>query len=304
MGRAARVCMRCVRAPAVQRPPLASARPRRQWVVKLYASLAQGRRGPGRMGAARGGVGELASREIGESARERAGRPACRLATTPLFFYPPGACSVSVLPPLPHTDSPPLPAPKPSAPARPPRARAFPLGRGVARGRAPRPHITRSRTSRTRQHLSSRPRRAGPRHALNCVPSPRECMIYAWPHAMWVLDLFFDRVLTLSWSPPTQQIDLPPPTPSHQKPKMATASAPAGTRLPEGARNGVFPQPIPGAYFLGGVLRSVRREREGAAKERRMRREEREPLALLPVPPALFSHHPSSPLSSPSSLSL
>ena len=116
-------------------------------------------------------------------------------------------------------------------------------------------------------------------------------MIYAWPHAMWVLDLFFDRVLTLSWSPPTQQIDLPPPTPSHQKPKMATASAPAGTRLPEGARNGVFPQPIPGAYFLGGVLRSVRREREGAAKERRMRREERErAVGASPRPPRpLFS---------------
>ena len=283
------MCMRCVRAPAVQRPPLASARPRRQWAVKLYASLAQGRRGPGRMGAARGGVRELASREIGVSAREQAGRPACRSAdSSPLrfFFYPPGACSVSVLPPLPHPNSPPLPAPQPSAPARPPQARAFPLGSGVARGRAPSPRITRARTPRTRQHLSSRPRRAGPRHALNCVPSPRECMIYAWPHAMWVLDLFFDRVLTLSWSPPTQQTDLPPPTPSHQKPKMATVSAPAGTRLPEGARNGVFPQPIPGAYFLGGVLRSVRREREGGAKERRMRREERErAVGASPRPP-------------------
>jgi len=51
---------------------------------------------------------------------------------------------------------------------------------------------------------------------------------------------------------------------------MATIStAPAGTRLPEDARNGVFPQPIPGKRGRedrGGS--GSQREREGRDEER------------------------------------
>jgi len=122
-------------------------------------------------------------------------------------------------------------------------------------------------------HPSSHGRRAArATGATNCPISPQDRTGRVLKHAL--------RSVA---APQTHsQAPLNPPSYSQQTPKnssspppfhtMATIStAPAGTRLPEGARNGVFPQPIPG--------KRGREDRGGSGRQReREGREEREAL--------------------------